>query len=143
MPLIRWEMRLRSGVRSVMALIVALDDTRCAGGLEPRFDLSPAHHVHSPSGGRCTVGRHARKVRFALEQYDKSMAPGGPGLLRALAQLAEHRSPKPKVGGSSPSCPARCSWPTAIVEWSRTDTVPARPTRPTRPAQPRRTMNTG
>ncbi len=25
---------------------------------------------------------------------------------RALAQLAEHRSPKPKVGGSSPSCPA-------------------------------------
>ena len=26
---------------------------------------------------------------------------------RALAQLAEHRSPKPKVGGSSPSCPAR------------------------------------
>src|SRR4051794_41956790 len=26
---------------------------------------------------------------------------------RAIAQLAEHRSPKPKVGGSSPSCPAR------------------------------------
>ena len=25
---------------------------------------------------------------------------------RELAQLAEHRSPKPKVGGSSPSCPA-------------------------------------
>ena len=25
---------------------------------------------------------------------------------RAIAQLAEHRSPKPKVGGSSPSCPA-------------------------------------
>src|ERR1041384_4733115 len=30
-----------------------------------------------------------------------------PDLQRALAQLAEHRSPKPKVGGSSPSCPAR------------------------------------
>ncbi len=31
-----------------------------------------------------------------------------PGLRhrRAIAQLAEHRSPKPKVGGSSPSCPA-------------------------------------
>src|SRR5215510_9670403 len=26
---------------------------------------------------------------------------------RAVAQLAEHRSPKPAVGGSSPSCPAR------------------------------------
>ena len=25
---------------------------------------------------------------------------------RALAQLAEQRSPKPQVGGSSPSCPA-------------------------------------
>src|SRR5699024_1317251 len=30
----------------------------------------------------------------------------GRGRLRAVAQLAEHRSPKPKVGGSSPSCPA-------------------------------------
>src|SRR3546814_11989174 len=28
------------------------------------------------------------------------------GHRRALAKLAEHRSPKPKVGGSSPSCPA-------------------------------------
>src|SRR4029453_154485 len=28
------------------------------------------------------------------------------GFRRAIAQLAEHRSPKPKVGGSSPSCPA-------------------------------------
>ncbi len=26
--------------------------------------------------------------------------------LRAVAQLVEHRSPKPTVGGSSPSCPA-------------------------------------
>ena len=28
------------------------------------------------------------------------------GHLRAVAQLAEQRSPKPQVGGSSPSCPA-------------------------------------
>ena len=29
---------------------------------------------------------------------------------RAVAQLVEHRSPKPAVGGSIPSCPARaCS----------------------------------
>ena len=27
---------------------------------------------------------------------------------RAVAQLVEHRSPKPAVGGSSPSCPAKC-----------------------------------
>ena len=30
---------------------------------------------------------------------------------RAVAQLAEHRSPKPEVGGSSPSCPAPCPFP--------------------------------
>ncbi len=29
---------------------------------------------------------------------------------RAIAQLAEHRSPKPKVVGSSPSCPAAHIW---------------------------------
>ena len=29
------------------------------------------------------------------------------GTQRAVAQLVEHRSPKPVVGGSSPSCPAR------------------------------------
>ncbi len=35
-------------------------------------------------------------------------APGvGPAKrYRAVAQLVEHRSPKPAVGGSSPSCPA-------------------------------------
>src|SRR6478609_1096829 len=45
---------------------------------------------------------------------------------RALAQLAEHRSPKPKVGGSSPSCPAgsvRSSRPT-MVERRRGEGVP-------------------
>src|SRR6187431_3072038 len=45
---------------------------------------------------------------------------------RALAQLAEHRSPKPKVGGSSPSCPARSirsSRPTT-VERGRDGGVP-------------------
>ena len=29
---------------------------------------------------------------------------------RAVAQLAEFRSPKPAVGGSNPSCPARHDW---------------------------------
>src|ERR1700761_8192973 len=29
---------------------------------------------------------------------------------RAVAQLVEHRSPKPAVGGSSPSCPASAAW---------------------------------
>src|SRR5215207_7882222 len=28
-------------------------------------------------------------------------------MFRTVAQLAEHRSPKPGVGGSIPSCPAR------------------------------------
>ena len=35
----------------------------------------------------------------------------GPRARRAVAQLAEHRSPKPAVGGSSPSCPARVPTP--------------------------------
>ena len=34
---------------------------------------------------------------------------------RAVAQLVEHRSPKPAVGGSSPSCPAHCSFEPRIV----------------------------
>src|SRR5690625_2316198 len=36
------------------------------------------------------------------------MAWVGSGRRRAVAQLVEHRSPKPAVGGSSPFCPARC-----------------------------------
>ncbi len=34
---------------------------------------------------------------------------------RAVAQLVEHRSPKPAVGGSSPSCPAHRSFEPRIV----------------------------
>src|SRR6478736_8031812 len=32
--------------------------------------------------------------------------PPDRALRRAVAQLVEHRSPKPTVGGSNPSCPA-------------------------------------
>jgi large subunit ribosomal protein L33 len=37
--------------------------------------------------------------------HKETRSRGFPGF-RALAQLAEHRSPKPGVVGSSPSCPA-------------------------------------
>src|SRR6185437_12329431 len=41
---------------------------------------------------------------------------------RAVAQLVEHRSPKPAVGGSSPSCPAVRRRPSAAVR-ARTSCV--------------------
>ena len=55
------------------------------------LDLLVANHqgFGAPSYGRATHKQHLVE-----------------GFRRAIAQLAEHRSPKPKVGGSSPSCPA-------------------------------------
>src|SRR5690625_517933 len=47
--------------------------------------------------------------------------PGGPP--RAVAQLAEHRSPKPKVGGSSPSCPADRLGPSRARDRTMTTTT--------------------
>ena len=49
----------------------------------------------------------SHRLSHALEAVRPAGFPPRSCLRRALAQLAEHRSPKPKVGGSSPSCPAR------------------------------------
>ena len=48
------------------------------------------------------------RVRFgeAFVRRGASLPPGYRPPRRAVAQLVEHRSPKPAVGGSSPSCPA-------------------------------------
>ena len=66
----------------------------------------------------------ARLARLTRQLRPGPAAPGGilrgrcyparpgPRARRAVAQLAEHRSPKPAVGGSSPSCPARTRTPT-------------------------------
>ena len=61
------------------------------------LDSASVHPVDSPFGGFSTCfGLPSTAVPGCSETHR-----------RALAQLAEHRSPKPKVGGSSPSCPAR------------------------------------
>ena len=54
------------------------------------------------------VIRRRRRRRLGRRRrsrcYPSRLAPTA---RRAVAQLVEHRSPKPAVGGSSPSCPAR------------------------------------
>ena len=65
------------------------------------------------------IARSRRRGRSAwpAEQRQRGSDPSGPRnqhcyrslrppARRAVAQLEEHRSPKPTVGGSSPSCPA-------------------------------------
>ena len=61
---------------------------------------SPAERPRpSPADARS----RRRAVGDAARCYPRRPAPAA---RRAVAQLAEHRSPKPAVGGSSPSCPA-------------------------------------
>ena len=55
-----------------------------------------------PSVASAIMLRHAPKGCFA--RVDPTARR------RAIAQLVEHRSPKPAVGGSSPSCPANRLW---------------------------------
>ena len=66
------------------------------------------------AAGAILLGRSRRRAQDR-GVADRTARPGGRTLLlssavpvppRAVAQLAEHRSPKPAVGGSSPSCPA-------------------------------------
>ncbi len=67
--------------------------------------------LNLPRGHALTLGRTGldEAVPFPVDSSTGGLPTccGVPGChRRALAQLAEHRSPKPKVGGSSPSCPA-------------------------------------
>ena len=70
----------------------APDDRGAGAGL----DAASVFPVDSPFGGFPHAPACPHRVAAAAGRRR-----------RALAQLAEHRSPKPKVGGSSPSCPAR------------------------------------
>src|SRR5258705_10975538 len=62
---------------------------------------------------RARAKRRARRERSepprrrASERVGESEGRRPSGDRRTVAQLAEHRSPKPGVGGSIPSCPAR------------------------------------
>ena len=76
-----------------------------------RHRLRLPHPPHPP--GRLTQHRHPAAVRWFADEGDRSLSWDiGHGIgcrsspPRAVAQLAEQRSPKPQVGGSSPSCPA-------------------------------------
>ena len=50
---------------------------------------------------RLEFSKYCRFCRKHTAQKRRSSSP-----CRTVAQLAEHRSPKPGVGGSIPSCPA-------------------------------------
>ena len=104
-------------------LLAAAEQRLRASVLAPATGrVVPVRRRRRPSGRRRTVRRprpsgarqktslhsaswwHDTPPRCAL---DPACGSREPGHRRAIAQLAEHRSPKPKVGGSSPSCPAR------------------------------------
>ena len=92
---------------------------RSRPGAAERFDSRLKPQYTRPLGGE-SPGFSCALVRRG--------SAGSSRRRRAIAQLAEHRSPKPKVGGSSPSCPAphvleltrreRPSWQTR-TRWSR------------------------
>ena len=88
---------------------------RCSPPYRGRARLGGAPHPgeFAPDRGRpvclpfgvITILRHARG-----EGSHRARAPPDRGPRRAVAQLVELRSPKPAVGGSSPSCPASHVW---------------------------------
>src|SRR5690606_32273054 len=53
------------------------------------------------------------KTPCATTALPLDLCPGS----RGVAQLVEHRSPKPRVGGSSPSAPASKSGPFSIFSF--------------------------
>ena len=81
---------------------------RCSTGSTGRWRSSTSPSCSEAPGGsdgrwRTLANRnqHRAALNPAAVQPDQSAPPP-----RAVAQLAEQRSPKPQVGGSSPSCPA-------------------------------------
>jgi hypothetical protein len=74
-------------------------------------------HARSVSAGTTIAVRIGETLRTASSY--RSIARGAGSIRhtgrlgdeqRAVAQLVEQRSPKPQVGGSSPSCPAFKDW---------------------------------
>ena len=83
------------------------------GGRRPGVDepeTQPCRHrLNLPAPGRfdkLVRSADPRAVRAARCYPRSEGTRPADQLQRAVAQLAEHRSPKPAVGGSSPSCPA-------------------------------------
>src|SRR3990170_3680165 len=90
-----------------MACILGITHAATAGderGVHRRFDAAGGLCVCFWFGGSATC--FVLPVRGRVGAGEQARCTTG-SRWRALAQLAEHRSPKPKVGGSSPSCPAR------------------------------------
>src|ERR1035437_424394 len=79
--------------------------------LEAEFALADKPRVCSPTGWLTTTmlrhapkppGTHMCTLNLCANPHRNTKHVAH----RAVAQLVEHRSPKPAVGGSSPSCPA-------------------------------------
>ena len=89
-----------------------------AAGAAGAICSSPSPQPASPPGRlsrppaerrRIAVRGPVLSLRLGHSSPCTSCPDAGPPIRRAVAQLVEHRSPKPAVGGSSPSCPARPS----------------------------------
>ena len=77
-----------------------------------------------PRPPRCSRRRVEGWARARAQNVPEAAVPSAPH--GALAQLAEHRSPKPGVAGSSPACPAAVAgWPHRM-RLSRADEIPPR-----------------
>src|SRR5207247_5144767 len=78
-----------------------------ARGRRPPKHRAVIEPTHVADMGKCARGAGG----LAATRRGYTEAPGAPTSgdrrRRRVAQLAEHRSPKPGVGGSSPSAPAR------------------------------------
>src|SRR5262249_55312149 len=117
-----------------------------ARALRPLMKLQPAHisraYAKALASGRRdgSGGLSARTVTHTQEQMlanrlqrrvsggSENKSIQGGYLLRSVAQWLQHGSPKPGVGGSSPSTPARRS-PARPTSLKRNRFATARPTR--------------
>ena len=73
---------------------------------QPDGDLAPRS---AQFGGACAPSVARKPAASAAERLHRRDACGKRSRRRSVAQLVEHRSPKPGVGGSSPSSPASVS----------------------------------
>ena len=88
-------------------LALRCEDRRDGSGLISPPSRSMAVRLSSQYSVKLScLGVQSPLFSCALVSAHRYTRATGERLRRAIAQLAEHRSPKPKVGGSSPSCPA-------------------------------------
>src|ERR1700685_762924 len=79
-------------------------------GMVPWCHLRLANHQSVSPAAERRSGWTARETPHLVRLGGAFGIHSGGWNRRAVAQLVESRSPKPAVGGSSPSCPASADW---------------------------------